>query len=89
MIKTIKRGHTLKAKKYYVSGCYIATVQTCYPALNAGQPGHKTRPYIRLPPSFLDMDAWMTSQLKVSLIRKLRGSLMCLAYFFDMLSLDI
>ena len=28
------------------------------------------------------MDAWMTSQVKVSLIHELRGPLMCLAYFF-------
>ena len=32
--------------------------------------------------SFLGMDAWMTSQMKVALIRNVRGSLMCLAYFF-------
>ena len=32
--------------------------------------------------SFLDIDAWMTSQMNVALIRKLRGSLMCLAYSF-------
>ena len=31
----------------------------------------------------------MTSQLKVAFIRKLRGSLMCLDNFFDMLSLDV
>ena len=31
----------------------------------------------------------MTSQLKVALIRKLRGSLMYLAYFFDMSSLGV
>ena len=30
--------------------------------------------------------AWMTSQLKVTFIPKLCGSLMCLAYIFDMLS---
>ena len=28
----------------------------------------------------------MTSKLNVALIRKLRGSLMCLAYFFDMIT---
>ena len=36
-------------------------------------PGHNTRPYARLPPSFLSMDAWITSQLNVALIRKLLG----------------
>ena len=54
-----------------------------------GQPGHSTRPHARLPPSFLGMDAWMTSQLDVALIRTLRESLMCLAYFFDVLSMDV
>ena len=46
-----------------------------------GQPEHDTRPHASLSHSFLDMDAWMTSQLNVALIRKLRGSLVCLAYF--------
>ena len=50
-----------------------------------GKPGHNTRPHARLPPNFLGMDARMTLQLNVTLIRKLRGSLMSLAYFFDML----
>ena len=40
-------------------------------------------------PSCLGMDAWMTSQLKVAFIRKLRGSLMWLDYFFDTLSLGV
>ena len=31
----------------------------------------------------------MTSQLKVALICKLRGSLICLAYVFDILSMDV
>ena len=52
-----------------------------------GQPGHNKRPHARLPPSFLGLDAWMTSQLNVALIRKLRVSLMCLAYFFYLLSI--
>ena len=47
-----------------------------------GHPRHNTRPYIRLPPGFLAMNAWMTSQLIKALIRKLRGLLMCLAYFW-------
>ena len=45
-----------------------------------GLPGHNTRLHARLPPSFLGMDAWVTSELKVALIRKIRGALMCLAY---------
>ena len=49
-----------------------------------GQPGHNTRPHAWSPPSFLGMNAWMTSKLNAALIRTLRGSLMCLAYFFDM-----
>ena len=52
-----------------------------------GQPGHDTRPHARLQPSFVGMDAWMTSQLNVVLIRKLLGSLLCLAYSFDTLSM--
>ena len=49
-----------------------------------GQPGHNARPHAWSPTSFLGMDAWMTSKLNVALIRKLHGSLMRLAYFFDM-----
>ena len=48
-----------------------------------GQPGHNTRPHTRLPPSFLGMDAWTTSQPNVALISKLRRSLMCLASFWN------
>ena len=55
----------------------------------SGQPRHNTRPRARLPPSFLGMDAWMTSQLNVALIRKLRVALMYLANFFDMLSMGV
>ena len=40
----------------------------------------------QLPPSFLGMDAWMTWQLNVVMIRKLRGLLTCLANFFHILS---
>ena len=50
-----------------------------------GRQGQNTRPHARLPPSFIGMGAWMTSQLIVALIPKLRESLMCLACFFDML----
>ena len=52
-----------------------------------GQPGHNTRPHIRLQSSLLDIDAWMTSQLNVGLISKLRGDV--LGLFFDMLSMGI
>ena len=43
--------------------------------------GYNTRQHARLPPNFLGVDARMTSELTTDLIRKLRGSLMCLAYF--------
>ena len=55
----------------------------------SGRPAHNTQPHARLPTSFLGMEAWMTSQLNVELIRKPRGVLMCLAYFFDMLSMGV
>ena len=46
-----------------------------------GQPGNNKRPHARLLPHILGMDARMASQLNIALIRKLRGSLLCLAYF--------
>ena len=49
-----------------------------------GQTGHNIQPQTQWPPRVLGMDAWMTSQLNVALIRKLSGPLMCLDYFFDM-----
>ena len=42
------------------------------------QCGHNARPHARLPHKLMGMDAWMTSKLNVALVRKLRGSLMCL-----------
>ena len=39
--------------------------------------GHNTRPHTRLQPSFLGMDALLTSHLNVALVRKLHASLMC------------
>ena len=54
-----------------------------------GQPEHNIRLHARLPIIFLCMDAWMTSQLNVALIHKLRGSLMCLDYVFHMLSMGV
>ena len=41
------------------------------------------------PASFLGMDAWMGSQQSVALILELCGSLICLAYVFDMLSKNL
>ena len=54
-----------------------------------GEPGQDTRPHTRLPSNFLGMDAWMTSQLKVAMSRKLRGPSMCFAYICDMLSIGV
>ena len=54
-----------------------------------GQAGHNTQPHARSPSSFLGKDAWMTSQLKVAFIHKLRGSSMCMAHFSDMLSIGV
>ena len=47
------------------------------------QPGHNTQPHVRLPTSFLGMDAWMTSKLNVDLICKLREPLVYLDYLWD------
>ena len=54
-----------------------------------GHPGYNTRPNARLPPSFLGMDVWITSQLNLSLIRKLRGSLIHLAYVSNIFSMGV
>ena len=54
-----------------------------------GEPGQDTRPHTRLPSNFLGMDAWMTSQLKVALSRKLRGLSMCLAYICDKICMGV
>ena len=54
-----------------------------------GQPGHNSRPHIQLLLCYLGMDAWMTSQLNVALIRNARGPLVSLTQFFDMLSMDV
>ena len=56
------------------------------PALNAWAVGPDTRPYARLPHSFIGMVAWMSSQLNVALFCKLRGLLMCLAYLLTCFS---
>ena len=56
-----------------------------------GQPGHNTPSHARLSPGFLNMDEWMTTQLKVSLIRI--SQTMCvidlLGLFFDILSVGV
>ena len=49
-----------------------------------GQLRHNMKHHAQLPTDFLGMDAWMTSQLILALMRKLRGSLMCLGYFFPL-----
>ena len=54
-----------------------------------GQPVHNTRPHARLATGSLDTNAWMTSQLNEDLICRLCVSFICLAYFFDMLSIGI
>ena len=51
--------------------------------------GHATRPQARLPSSIPGMYAWMASQLNVALIRKLRGALICLGYYFDMVAMGV
>ena len=43
----------------------------------------------RMPDCLTGMGARTTSQLNVALIRKLRGPLMCLTYYFDMLSMGV
>ena len=45
------------------------------------KPEQNTRSHAKLPHSCLSMDASMTSKLYVELIHRLRGLLMCLAYF--------
>ena len=58
------------------------------PVLNAptsgSESGHacSTRLHAPLSPGFLDIDAWMTSQLNVASIGKLRGALVTLAYLY-------
>ena len=39
----------------------------------SGQTWHNERPHARLPPSYLGMDAWLTSQLTVALIPSYMG----------------
>ena len=37
-----------------------------------GQLGQNTRPYAQLTPSFMSMDAWITSELNVAVVSKQR-----------------
>ena len=54
-----------------------------------GQPEHKTRPCAQLPPSFLGMGAWMTSQLKVAFDSQATWAIDELGLFSDMLSMGV
>ena len=54
-----------------------------------GQPCQYTRPHVRLLSSFQCINAWINLQLKVALIHKLRGSLMWLTSFPDMLCMGV
>ena len=54
--------------------------QNLIPVLNDGKSGHNTRLKRLIATQFLGLDAWMTSLLTLACMRKLRGSLMCLAY---------
>ena len=50
-----------------------------------GQAGHNTRPYAQLPPSFMSMDAWITSELNVALMSKQRYDVLgVFKYMFPM-----
>ena len=61
---------TLKFNFQKMKGTCAVTIFNS--ALNAWAAMHSIRPHYPLPPSFLGMDVWMTSQLSVALIRKLR-----------------
>ena len=79
-----KRIHQFNSVLYIYRWFWPVTPCEGVPTCNSStkcQLRHKTRLHTRLPPRFLGMDAWMTSQLKLALICKLCGSLMCLAYF--------
>ena len=54
---------------------------------NAGSPG--TPPYARLTSSFLGIDAWMNSQLKLALINKATWIIYVLGLLFDMLPVGV
>ena len=67
---------------------YIPTLLQCRHLIPALDPWAASRKYTtaRLQPSFLGMDACMTSQLKVAFICKLTWDVAVLGLFFDMLS---
>ena len=52
----------------------------------SGRPGQNTQLHARLSSSFMGKDAWMTTQLKVAFIHKVRGSSICLAHFIHVIS---
>ena len=54
-----------------------------------GPTGHDTGLQAQLPPGVVGVDALMTSQLNVAMIRKVRASLVRLNYFVYMLSLNV
>ena len=64
--------------------CEVTTERTV-PTLNSCTKcvGNPCIIHDRFPPSVMGTDACITSQLKVALIRIMRGSLLCLAYSFD------
>ena len=83
-----KRTLSLSQNAFFLVRIKIALqCRHLIPALNTWVFRANTRRHARLSHNFLGMDALMTSQLKVALIRnvalicKLRGSLMHLAYF--------
>ena len=68
--------------------CVKKTALDTVPTLNSCTKckGRITQPHTRLPPMLLHMVAWVTAQLNAVLIHKLRGSLISLALFFDMIA---
>ena len=75
----------IHARGVSLSDPAVSTSNSCTKSVG-GQSGNSTRPHARLPPSYFD--EWMTWQLNVALIRKLRGPLVCLL-ISDMLSTGV
>ena len=72
-------SYTIKELKLaIISDWYSADIQFLHTMYK--QPGHYTQPHVQLSFSFQGIDVRMLSQLNVPLIRKLHGSLMCLAH---------
>ena len=55
----------------------------------SGQPRHNRQPHARLSPSFLGINSWMTSQLKVALIHKATWAIYVLGLNFDILPMGV